>query len=129
MLDGAPGTGWSNAFYKSPTALLPAFSGARAEDWVSVDWGRARDLTRIEVAFTVDATHSLPASVAVSVRDGDRYVRVPDVTVEWADGSDALTVISFAAVRGTGLRLDLTSRYPGEARGAVRITRLESPAG
>ncbi|WP_329267617.1 glycoside hydrolase family 2 TIM barrel-domain containing protein [Streptomyces sp. NBC_01451] len=129
MLDGAPGTGWSNAFYKSPTALLPAFSGARAEDWVSVDYGRARDFTRVEVSFTVDAIHSLPASVAVSVRDGDRYVRVPDAAVQWADASDTPTVITFAAVRGTGLRLDLTSRYPGETRGALRITRLEAPAG
>ena len=129
MLDGAPGTGWSNAFYKAPTALLPAFSGARAEDWVSVVWGRARDFTRVEVSFTVDATHSLPASVGVSVWDGDGYVPVPEATVQWADASDAPTVITFAAVRGSGLRLDLTSRYPGEERGAVRISRLEAPAG
>ncbi len=39
MLDGDAATGWSNAFAKSATALLPAFSGARGEDWVSVDWG------------------------------------------------------------------------------------------
>jgi beta-galactosidase len=75
----------------------------------------------------VDATHSLPASV--SVRDGDRYTPVPDATVQWADGSDALTVISFSAVRGTGLRLELTSRHPGEQRGAIRISRLETSAG
>ncbi|MDW4904986.1 glycoside hydrolase family 2 TIM barrel-domain containing protein [Streptomyces sp. ADMS] len=129
MLDGAPGTGWSNGFYKAPTALLPAFRGARAEDWVSVDYGRVRDFTRVEVAFTVDATHALPASVAVSVWDGDGYVPVPDATVEWAEASGTPTVIMFPAVRGTRLRLDLTSRYPGEERGAVRISRLEAPAG
>ncbi|WP_405534260.1 DUF4982 domain-containing protein [Streptomyces sp. NBC_00075] len=129
MLDGAPGTGWSNGFYKAPTALLPAFSGARREDWVSVDWGRVRDFTRVEVSFTVDATHSLPAAVGVSVGDGDRYAPVPEATVAWADGSDTPTVITFAAVRGSRLRLDLTSRYPGEERGAIRISRLETPAG
>ncbi|MGW1720240.1 glycoside hydrolase family 2 TIM barrel-domain containing protein [Streptomyces sp. NPDC002156] len=128
MLDGAPGTGWSNGFYKAPTALLPAFSGARREDWVSVDWGRARDFTRVEVSFTVDATHSLPAAVGVSVWDGDRYVPVPEAAVAWAEGSDTPTVITFAAVRGSRLRLDLTSRYPGEERGAIRISRLETPA-
>jgi beta-galactosidase len=128
MLDGMSATGWSNAFYKAPTALLPAFSGARADDWVSVDWGRTRDFTRVEVSFTVDATHTLPASVAVSVRDGDRYVPVPDATVQWADASDAPTLIAFAAVRGRELRLELTSRYPGEERGAVRISRVEAPS-
>lgn len=39
MLDGDPATGWSKAFHKAATALLPAFDGARPEDWVSVDWG------------------------------------------------------------------------------------------
>ncbi|MEU2780109.1 DUF4982 domain-containing protein, partial [Streptomyces sp. NPDC007162] len=38
MLDGDATTGWSNAFAKSATALLPAFSGARTGDWVSVDF-------------------------------------------------------------------------------------------
>ncbi|MDX3457020.1 glycoside hydrolase family 2 TIM barrel-domain containing protein [Streptomyces sp. ME02-8801-2C] len=129
MLDGASATGWSNGFHKAPTALLPAFSGARAEDWVSVDFGRVRDFTRVEVSFTVDATHSLPASIAVSVRNGDRYVRVPAAAVQWADASDTATVITFAAARGTGVRLDLTSRYPGEERGAIRISHLDAPAG
>ncbi|MFF3374649.1 glycoside hydrolase family 2 TIM barrel-domain containing protein [Streptomyces sp. NPDC002680] len=129
MLDGAPGTGWSNGFYKAPTALLPAFRGARAGDWVSVDWGRVRDFARVEVSFTVDATHSLPASLVVSVWDGEGFAPVSDATVEWSDASDTPTVVTFAAVRGSGLRLALKSRYPGEERGAIRISRLETPAG
>ncbi|MFI9761752.1 glycoside hydrolase family 2 TIM barrel-domain containing protein [Streptomyces sp. NPDC051963] len=129
MLDGDPATGWSNGFAKAATALLPAFDGARGEDWVSVDWGRARTLDRVEVSFTVDTTHSLPASVEVAVWDGRRYVPVDGAAVDWAAASDEPTMITFDAVRGSRLRLIMTSRHPGEARGAVRISRLEAPAG
>ncbi|MDH6622331.1 beta-galactosidase [Streptomyces sp. LBL] len=129
MLDGDPATGWSNAFSKAATALLPAFDGARAEDWVSVDFGRTRTFDRVEASFTLSATHSLPASVAVEVGDGSTYVPVEGVAVDWATASDAPTVITFDAARGSRLRLTLTSAHPGEARGAVRVTRLEVPAG
>ncbi|MFJ8106152.1 glycoside hydrolase family 2 TIM barrel-domain containing protein [Streptomyces sp. NPDC096132] len=126
MLDGDPATGWSNAFVKAATALLPAVSGARSEDWVSVDWGRTRDFDRVEVSFTVDATHSLPASVEVAVGDGERYTPVTGTAVDWAADSDTPTVITFDAVRGSRVRLTLTSRAPGEVQGAVRISRLEA---
>jgi beta-galactosidase len=129
MLDGDPATGWSNAFAKSATALLPAFNGARPKDWVSLDWGRTRTTDRVEVSFTVDATHSLPASVEAAVWDGRAYVPVTGARTAWADTSDTLTVITFDPARGSRIRLTLTSRYPGEARGAVRISRLEVPAG
>ncbi|WP_128374594.1 glycoside hydrolase family 2 TIM barrel-domain containing protein [Streptomyces cavernae] len=128
MLDGDPATGWSNAFSKQATALLPAFNGARAKDWVSVDFGRARTFERVEVSFTVDATHTLPASVAVSVWNGRRYVPARDTRIDWATTSDALTVITFAPVRGSRLRITMTSAHPGEANGAQRISRLEVPA-
>ncbi|MFD7280563.1 glycoside hydrolase family 2 TIM barrel-domain containing protein [Streptomyces sp. NPDC059862] len=127
MLDGDPATGWSNGFHKAATALLPAFDGARAEDWVSVDFGRARTFDRVEVSFTVDATHTLPASVEIEVWNGRRYVPVEGAAVEWATASDAPTVITFDAVRGSRVRLTLTSAHPGEARGAVRISKLEVP--
>ncbi|QOV40585.1 DUF4982 domain-containing protein [Streptomyces ferrugineus] len=127
MLDGDPATGWSNGFSKAATALLPAFDGARAEDWVSVDFGRARTFDRVEVSFTVDATHTLPASVVAEVWDGRRYVPVEGADVDWADTSDAPTAVTFEAVRGTRVRLTLVSAHPGEARGAVRISRLEVP--
>ncbi|MFF4488074.1 glycoside hydrolase family 2 TIM barrel-domain containing protein [Streptomyces sp. NPDC001544] len=125
MLDGDPATGWSNAFSKSATALLPAFNGARAEDWVSVDFGRTRTFDRVEAAFTVDATHTLPASVDVAVWDGTEYAPVTGSRVDWATTSDTATVITFDAVRGSRIRLTLTSAHPGEAKGAVRITRLD----
>ncbi|MFF7559603.1 glycoside hydrolase family 2 TIM barrel-domain containing protein [Streptomyces pseudovenezuelae] len=127
MLDGDPATGWSNAFSKAATALLPAFSGARAEDWVSVDHGRTRTFDRAEVSFSLSAAHSLPASVEAAVWDGTRYVPVEGVSVDWATASGEPTVITFEPVRGSRLRLTLTSAYPGETRGAVRITRLELP--
>ncbi|MEU6031826.1 glycoside hydrolase family 2 TIM barrel-domain containing protein [Streptomyces tauricus] len=127
MLDGDPATGWSNAFFKAATALLPAFDGARAEDWVSVEWGRARTADRIELSFTVDATHSLPARLDVAFWDGHRYRPVRGAAVDWATASDAPTAITFDAVRGSRLRITMTSRHPGEARGGLRISRLEVP--
>ncbi|MDH6696137.1 glycoside hydrolase family 2 TIM barrel-domain containing protein [Streptomyces sp. MAA16] len=129
MLDGDPATGWSNGFAKSATALLPAFSGARPEDWVGVDFGRVRTFDRVEVSFTVDATHSLPSAVRVEVLDGARRVPVTGARVDWATASDAPTVVTFDAVRGSGLRLTLTSARPGETAGAIRVSRLEAPAG
>ncbi|MFD8307432.1 glycoside hydrolase family 2 TIM barrel-domain containing protein [Streptomyces sp. NPDC059690] len=129
MLDGDTATGWSNAFAKSATALLPAFSGARPKDWVSVDFGRRRSMSRVEVSFTVDATHGLPASVEAAVWDGDAFVPVKGASVDWATASDAPSVIAFDPVSGSRLRLTLTSRHPGEAGGAVRISKLEVPAG
>ncbi|MGW3206948.1 glycoside hydrolase family 2 TIM barrel-domain containing protein [Streptomyces sp. NPDC001135] len=125
MLDGDPATGWSNAFAKSATALLPAFDGARAEDWVSVDFGRGRIFDRVEASFTVDATHTLPATAEVAVWDGRTHVPVTGARVDWATASDTPTVITFDPVRGSRLRLTLTSAHPGEAQGAIRISRLD----
>ncbi|MFF4896461.1 glycoside hydrolase family 2 TIM barrel-domain containing protein [Streptomyces sp. NPDC001068] len=125
MLDGDPATGWSNAFTKPATALLPAFAGARTGDWVSVDFGRTRVFDRVEVSFTVDALHALPASVGVAVWDGRAYRAVEGTTVDWATASDTPTVITFPRTAGSRLRLDLTSARPGETTGALRISRLD----
>ncbi|WP_371563724.1 glycoside hydrolase family 2 TIM barrel-domain containing protein [Streptomyces canus] len=127
MLDGDPATGWSNAFSKAATALLPAFSGARAKDWVCVDFGRTRTFDRAEVSFTLSATHSLPAAVEAAVWDGRRYVPAEGVAVAWATASDEPTVVTFDAARGSRLRLTLTSAYPGQTGGAVRISKLAVP--
>ncbi|MFD5476750.1 glycoside hydrolase family 2 TIM barrel-domain containing protein [Streptomyces hawaiiensis] len=128
MLDADPATGWSNGFFKQATPLLPAFDGARAEDWVSVDHGRTRGFDRVDVSFTVDATHSLPAAIDVAVWDGRAWQAARDTEIGWATASDAPTVITFKAVRGSRIRLTLTSRHPGEPRGAIRISRLDTPA-
>ena len=128
MLDGDPATGWSNGFLKQATPLLPAFEGARAEDWVCVDHGRTRGYDRVDVSFTVDATHSLPAAIEVAVWDGRAWQAARDTEIGWATASDAPTVITFKAVRGSRIRLTLTSRHPGDPRGAIRISRLDAPA-
>ncbi|MFF7154639.1 glycoside hydrolase family 2 TIM barrel-domain containing protein [Streptomyces sp. NPDC008139] len=122
MLDGDPATGWSNAFNKSATALLPAFRGARPADWVSVAWAAPQRIDTLSVTFTVDATHSLPGAVTLSYWDGDRYVPVKNPAITWATASGAPTVITFPAVRTPRLRLDLTSAAPGTPDGAQRIT-------
>ncbi|MFJ1750638.1 glycoside hydrolase family 2 TIM barrel-domain containing protein [Streptomyces sp. NPDC088116] len=127
MLDGDPGTGWSNAYVKTATALLPAFDGARPADWVSVTWAGPRTFDTAEVSFTVDATHTLPASVRVSYWDEDRFVAVRNQRVIWASASSAPSVITFDRVTGSRLRLDLTSAHPGSAEGAQRITTLTVP--
>ncbi|MFF7653366.1 glycoside hydrolase family 2 TIM barrel-domain containing protein, partial [Streptomyces sp. NPDC007983] len=129
MLDGDPATGWSNAFHKPATALLPAFEGARKADWVSVTWARKRRVRRVEASFTLDATHTLPASITVSAWDGRRFTPVRGAEVTWADASGEPTVVTFDPVRTSRLRLDLVSRYPGEARGAQRIVLLDVPEG
>jgi beta-galactosidase len=124
MLDGDPATGWSNAFSKSATALLPAFSQARPGDWVSVSWQSERTVDAVEVSFTIDARHTLPASVAVSYWDGQRYVPARDQATEWATASDAPTTVTFSPVSTATLRLTLTSAHPSGADGAQRITTL-----
>ncbi|GGJ59792.1 beta-galactosidase [Streptomyces brasiliensis] len=128
MLDGDPTTGWSNAFGKAATAVLPAFDGARTTDWVSVEYGRPRTFDRLEVSFTVDSGHTRPAAVDVAVWDGRRYTTVQDASVAWADNSDSPTVITFAATHGSRIRLLMTSAHPGKPDGALRISRLEAPA-
>ncbi|HEY8984918.1 MAG TPA: glycoside hydrolase family 2 TIM barrel-domain containing protein [Streptomyces sp.] len=126
MLDGDPATGWSNGFLKAATALLPAFSGARAKDWVAVDYGRVRDFDRVAVSFTVDAGHSLPSRIEVAVWDGRAYTAASGVAVDWATASDAPSVVTFGALRGSRVRLTFTSAYPGRAQGAVRVSRLDA---
>ncbi len=91
-----------------------------------MDYGRTRDFDRVEVYFTVDATHSLPAAVEAEIWDGERHVPVTGATVDRATASDTPTALTFDPVRGSALRLTPTSAAPGTARGAIRITRPEA---
>ncbi|WP_042391930.1 glycoside hydrolase family 2 TIM barrel-domain containing protein [Streptacidiphilus carbonis] len=129
MLDGNPATGWSNYYVKSATALLPGFAGAGPASWVSVSYGGPQTFDRVEVSFTVDATHSRPAGLTVSVWNGYRYVPVGGASVSWATASDTPTVVTFDPVRGTRLRLDLTAADPAAADAAQRISTLTVPVG
>ncbi|MER6166948.1 hypothetical protein ABT188_20700 [Streptomyces violaceorubidus] len=76
----------------------------------------------------MDEGHSLPARVEVAVRDGRAWRAATDVRTDWATVSDAPTVVGFRPLRGSRVRLTPTSRHPGEARGAIRVSRLEAPA-
>ncbi|MFJ4922342.1 glycoside hydrolase family 2 TIM barrel-domain containing protein [Streptomyces sp. NPDC088725] len=127
MLDGDPATGWSNAFSKSATALLPAFNGARPTDWVSVTWDAPRTLDTVEISFTVDATHTLPASVTASYWNGTAYTPVRHQRTTWATASDTPTTLTFTPTTTTRLRLTLTTSHPGTPAGAHRITTLNVP--
>jgi beta-galactosidase len=90
-----------------------------------LDFGRTRTVDRVAVSFTVDATHALPAAIEVAVWNGRRYTPVTGARTAWADASDEPTVIAFDAVRGSRIRLTLTSGRPGRPEGAVRISKLE----
>ena len=74
MIDGDPATAWSNYYLKDATALLPAFSLAHPREWVSVAWPGAQSVSSVRAAFTIDATHALPADIGVRYWDGTRWV-------------------------------------------------------
>jgi beta-galactosidase len=128
MLDGDPATAWSNFYRKDATALLPAFSLAHPREWVSVSWAAAHAVHGLRAAFTVDATHALPAGIGVSYWDGSRLVEVSDLRVEPATASGAPTTITFAPVSTTKLRLELTSAHPKAADGFFAISELQVTA-
>jgi beta-galactosidase len=126
MLDTNPTTGWSNAFSKTATALLPAFNGARPADWVSLTWDTERRIGSLTATFTIDATHTLPATLTVSAWDGHRWHPARNQTITWATTTDTPTTITFTPLITTRLRLDLTSAHPGTPNGAQRITTLNT---
>ena len=127
MIDGDPATAWSNYYLKDATALLPAFSLAHPREWVSVAWPGAQSVSSVRAAFTIDATHALPADIGVRYWDGTRWVAVSNAHVEPATASGQPTVITFDPVSTTRLRLDLTSAHPKAPNGFVAISELEVP--
>ncbi|NJC85967.1 glycoside hydrolase family 2 TIM barrel-domain containing protein [Planosporangium mesophilum] len=118
MLDGDPATGWSSAFDKAPTALLPRFNTARHRDWVSVSWANPQRFGTIRTSFVTSATCAPPARIEVTYWDGTREVPVRGLTVT----PDALT---FEPVTTTRVRLTMTSAFPDTAKGHLRIASLE----
>ncbi|WP_435173446.1 glycoside hydrolase family 2 TIM barrel-domain containing protein [Actinacidiphila sp. bgisy145] len=122
--DDDPATGWSNAFTKAATGLLPAFDGARRADWYSIRLRNPRTFDSVSVRFTVDDTHALPAEVTLSAWIDDRWTPVQGQVVTWATASDEPTIIAFAPVRTAALRLDMTSSAPGTPAGALRISAV-----
>jgi hypothetical protein len=121
MLDGVAGTGWSNAYRKEATVLLPAFDTARRSDWVSVRWPNPQRFGTVTASFTVGDGHRPPAAIAVTYRDGEDLVPVRGLSVGWAG---AVATLSFEPVGTTEVRLALTAAAPGAAGGFLGIDRL-----
>ncbi len=120
MLDGDASTYWSNYYLKRATGLLPAVSRAHATDWVSLPVPDGGPAGSVEASFRTDASHALPASIAVSYWNGRAFVPVRDAKVEWPAGKPAR--ITFTAVRSDRIRLDLTSSAPGTPQGFLAIS-------
>jgi beta-galactosidase len=122
MLDGDAATGgWSNAFDKAPTALLPRFNMARPRDWVSVSWANPQRFGTVKAYFVTSASCAPPAEIEVTYWDGARDVPVRGLTVT----SDVATTLTFEPVTTTRLRLAMTSAFPDTTKGHIQIAELE----
>lgn len=123
MLDGNKTSGgWSNYYNKEATTLLPAFSEARPNDWVSIVWPNPQKVDNLNVYFTIS---SMPSSIAVSYWNGESFVPVNNPNIVWATESNQATIVTFDPVATTQLRLDMTSKFPGIMNGFLQITELE----
>ncbi|GIH16925.1 glycoside hydrolase family 2 TIM barrel-domain containing protein [Rugosimonospora africana] len=122
MLDGTTGSGgWSNAYSKAATALLPAFNTARRSDWVSVSWPNAQRFGSVTANFVVDTRHTLPAAISVSYRRGADLVSVRGLSVAW---TGTVATLTFDPVGTTEVRLELTSAAPDATNGFFQVTEL-----
>ena len=124
MIDGNPATGWSNYYLKPATATLNAVSESRPVDWVSLSWPQARSVSTIMVNFTTGANLALPAKIMVGYRTPHGFVPVHNLSINWAAVSGQPTIVTFAAVDTTELRMTMTSPTPGTAAGFLRISNL-----
>jgi beta-galactosidase len=125
MVDGITASGgWSDAYTKTATPLLPRISAARPADWVSLAWTPSRRVTGVTAWFTVDTQDSLPASVSVLDWGDHGWQPATGVHVAWAAGSNQPTSITFDGVSTTRLRLVLTSSHPESPNGFLKIAEL-----
>jgi beta-galactosidase len=125
MVDGITASGgWSDAYTKTATPLLPRISAARPADWVSLAWTPSRRVTGVTAWFTVDTQDSLPASVSVLDWGDHGWQPATGVQVAWAAGSNQPTSITFDGVSTTRLRLVLTSSHAESPNGFVKIAEL-----
>ena len=129
MLDGDPGTGWSNYYDKAATANLLAVSVSNPADWVSVSWPSPQSFDSVQASYTISATLAQPASITVSYWDGARFVPVRNLKISRATTSDQPTTLSFDPVRACRVRLDMTSVAPGTGAGFLQIVTLQVLSG
>ncbi|MFA5015407.1 MAG: glycoside hydrolase family 2 TIM barrel-domain containing protein [Actinomycetota bacterium] len=123
MLDGnRTSGGWSNYYNKQATDLLPAFSKARLNDWVSITWPNPQKIGNLTVYFAIS---NMPQSMKVSYWDGSSFAEVNNADINWATEQNQATTITFELVETIRLRLDMESKSPGTADGFLRILELE----
>jgi beta-galactosidase len=123
MLDGNKTSGgWTNYYNKQGTALLSAFSEARPNDWVSINWPNPQIVDNLNIYFTES---NMPQSIKISYWNGSSFVQVNDADITWATEMDQATIVTFDPVATTQLRLDMTSKSPGTVNGFLRIMELE----
>ena len=126
VLDGNTATGgWSNFFTKAATALIPAISVARAEDWVSVGWPAQQSFSELRAYFTISSSRALPAAIEVTYWDGESWIPVDGLDVAWATASNTPTTITFDPVSSSAVRVDMTSPAPGTNTGFLQISELQ----
>ncbi len=128
MLDGDPSTFWSNRYSKVATQTLNGVTNARPEDWVSVSWAPAKQVSSLNASFITDANDELPATTTVYYKDGEDWLPVTGQHVTFAGASNAPSTITFDPVSTTALRLDMTSQAPYDATtGNLAISELHIP--
>ena len=129
MLDGNPGTAWSNYYDKAATANLKAVSVSNPGDWVSLSWPQAQQLSEIRALFTTGGPLALPASAAVTYWDGHDLVPVRNLKITWATASNEATTFTFDPVSTRTVRLTMTSKAPGTSSGFLQIAELQVVTG
>jgi hypothetical protein len=126
MLDGNLSTGWSNYYNKAQTANLRAVSVSNPGDWVALSWPRPQSIDSVVAYFTTGGPLALPATIAVSHWNGHQFAPVRNLAIDWATASNQPTTLTFDPVRGTRLRLDMTSAAPGTGGGFLMIAELQA---
>jgi beta-galactosidase len=129
MLDGNPGTAWSNYYDQAATANIPAVSVSNPSDWVSLSWRSPRRLTGLTAVFTTGGALALPASATVTYASEHGLVPVRNLAVTWATASNQPTSITFDPVTTTRVRLTMTSSAPGTGGGFLAIAELTPVSG
>jgi hypothetical protein len=83
----------------------------------------------VQASFTISATLAQPAAITVSYWDGSKYVPVRNLSISRATASNQPTTLSFAPVRSSQVRVDMTSAAPGTAAGFLQIVELQVLSG
>jgi beta-galactosidase len=101
--------------------------GTRFSAVVAATIVQTQSLSTVKAYFTTDPQRTLPSSIEVTYLDGDRWVPVTGLHVDWATASNQPTTIAFDPVGSTSLRLKLVSPHPNESDGFFQIAELQVP--